>query len=263
MTPEQVQAAARRLHDARVSATPMTELPAECRPADVEEGRTIQEAWASGAAVVGWQIAGYKIGCTSAHAQHMLGTDSPFPGRVFQPFVHNSPATIDGGMIAMMVEGEFAFRLAADLPARDTAYTRAEVEEAVAAVIPAIELIDTRFTDFVGVGVENLVADMGANGGLVLGAPVEDWRGLDLAANPVSMTVAGELKASGVGADALGHPLNALTWLANDLSRRGFGLEAGQVVTTGTCTEVFPVPPGATAVADHGPLGRVEVTLAA
>jgi 2-keto-4-pentenoate hydratase len=263
MTPEQAGAAAALLHEARVSATPLVALPGDCRPRDTEDGRTIQEAWVASA---GWEIAGYKIGCTSEHAQEMLGTDSPFPGRVFRPFVFDSPATVTagpGGMIAVMVEGEFAFRLAGDLPARGTPYDRAEVEAAVAAVMPAIELVDTRFTDFVGVGVASLVADCGANGGLVLGAPVEDWRGIDLAANPVSMTVAGELRASGVGADALGHPLNALTWLANDLSRRGFGLEAGQVVTTGTCTQVFPVPPGETAVADHGPLGRVEVTLAA
>ena len=260
MTPDQAQAAAALLHVARTSATAMVALPEDCRPADVEEGRAIQEVWA---ATAGWEIAGYKIGCTSEHAQHMLGTDSPFPGRVFRPFVHDSPATIEDGMISMMVEGEFAFRLGANLPARDRTYDRAEVEEAVAAVIPAIELIDTRFTEFVGVGVANLVADMGANGGLVMGTPVEDWRAMDLAANPVSMSVAGEVKASGTGADALGHPLNALTWLANDLSRRGFGLEAGMVVSTGTCTEVFPVAAGATAIADHGPLGRVEVTLAA
>lgn len=263
MTPELAQKAARLLHEARVTAAAMAALPPDCRPADTEDGRTIQEAWVTEAVAAGWEIAGFKIGCTSEHAQQMLGTDSPFPGRVFRQFLFDSPATIEDGMIAMMVEGEFAFRLADDLPARETPYDRAEVEAAIAAVMPAIELVDTRFTDFAGVGVESLVADCGANGGLVLGAPVADWRGLDLAATPVSMTVAGELKASGVGADALGHPLNALTWLANDLARRGFGLQAGQVVTTGTCTQVFPVPPGGTAVADHGPLGRVEVTLAA
>ncbi len=261
MNPEQIQQAADRLHQARVAAAPIDALPADCRPGDEEEGRAIQEVWTASS---GWEIAGYKIGCTSDHAQEMLGADGPFPGRLFTPFVYESPATVKAaGFIAMMVEGEFAFRLGADLPARPEPYMRADIEAAVAAVIPAIELVDTRFTRFADAGVANLVADMGANGGLVLGTPVADWRLLDLGANPVSMTVAGDLKASGVGADALGHPLNALTWLANDLSRRGFGLKAGQVVTTGTCTEVFPVLVGATAVADHGPLGRVEVTLAA
>ena len=61
----------------------------------------------------------------------------------------------------------------------------------------------------------------------------------------------------------LGHPLEALTWLANDLSRRGYGLLAGQVVTTGTCTGMQYVPSGGTATADFAALGTVSVTFAA
>jgi 2-keto-4-pentenoate hydratase len=261
MTPDAARAAARILHRARVDRRALAALPPDCAPASVDDGYAIQEAWAE---AVGWPLVGYKIGCTSADAQAMLGADGPFPGRVFAPFLHDSPAALAAGdWIRPAVEGEFAFRLGADLPARAAPYTRAEVEDAVAAAHPAIEIVDTRFADFTGIGVPGLIADSGANGGLVLGAPVADWRGLDLAAVAVTMSTDGIEKARGTGAEALGHPLAALTWLANDLSRRGFGLLAGQVVSTGTCTGIFPLTPGATARARHAGLGTVEVTLAA
>ena len=76
----------------------------------------------------------------------------------------------------------------------------------------------------------------------------------------MTLSIDGEEAASGSGADVLGHPLNTLVWLANDLSRRGIGLQEGQVVTTGTMTGMTPCRPGATAVGDYGPMGTVQVT---
>lgn len=261
MTPDAIRSAAECLIGARKTATAIEALPAECVPHSMEDGHAIQEAMLD---LCGWPLAGYKIGCTSAHAQQMLGTDGPFPGRVFRPFLHTTPATLAmADLIKPGVEGEFAFELSHDVPSRPTPWKRAEIEGCVGALYPAIEVIDTRFTRFAEVGIPNLLADTGANGGLVLGKAILDWPAIDLAAAEVVMKIGGSVAGRGQGRDVLGHPLDALTWLANDLSRRGRGLMAGQIVTTGTCTGMQHVPPGGTAVADFGSLGSVRLTVSA
>jgi 2-keto-4-pentenoate hydratase len=102
-------------------------------------------------------------------------------------------------------------------------------------------------------------ADGGVNIALVLGSWSTDYRSWDLPAHGVSMTVNGALKGQGTGARALGDPMNVLTWLANQQSRVGRGLDAGAIVTTGTCTGLDPVRAGDLAVADFGRLGTVAI----
>ena len=261
MTPDASRLAARALIDARKMVTPVEDLPDGCIPATPDDGRAIQEAMVG---LCGWPLAGYKIGCTTAAAQEMLKTDKPFPGRVFSPFLFRSPAAAPAGnFIRQGVEGEFAFELAADIPARPEPWTRAEVADRVACLFPAIEIIDTRFTRFVEAGITRLTADTGANGGLVLGDSIADWAAVDLEEAEIVMSIEGAETGRGRGREALGHPLEALAWLANDLSRRGYSLLAGQVVTTGTCTGMQYVPDGGTATADFGSLGTVSVTFPA
>ena len=233
-------------------------LPDACAPATVEDGYAVQNALADR---WGLEVAGWKIGCTSKHAQEMLGTESPFPGRVFAPFLLESPAEISASSLHQCaVESEFAFKLSADLPARATPYSRAEVEAAVATVHPAIELINNYWTDWLAAGVAHIIADNGSNGGLVLGPGTANWQELDLAAQEVVLTIDGKTIEEGTGAIVLGHPLEALTWLTNDLSKRGIGLSAGQAVTTGTCTGLHFTEPVSTAIADFGDLGTAQVT---
>jgi 2-oxopent-4-enoate/cis-2-oxohex-4-enoate hydratase len=108
-------------------------------------------------------------------------------------------------------------------------------------------------------GVPSLIADNGVNAALVLGDPDEDWRRLDLAAHAVELTVNGAPAGDGVGANALGHPIEALLWLANQLSHRGIGLKKGEVVTTGVVTPFVLLEAGDEAVASFGVLGEVSV----
>ena len=66
--------------------------------------------------------------------------------------------------------------------------------------------------------------------------PVADWRSLDLPDLRIEISLEGQVINEGYGRAAMGHPLTSLTWLANWLSARGRGLEAGEIVSTGTCT---------------------------
>lgn len=257
MTPEAAERAATLLDGALRTGDALTALPPDCDPADHEEAYQVQDAWA---AMGGRGVAGWKVGATSAAALAMLSTDRPFAGRILESSVLESPASLPGRTgSGVAVEGELAFVLGSDLTARDRPYDRQDVAVAVASMHPAIEIVAGRFADPFGVGLYALIADNGANAGLVLGAATPGSEDQDLSSIPVTMTIDGETAGRGRGGDAMGHPLESLAWLANHLADRGQGLTAGQVVTTGSCTGIAPLPPGATALADFGELGRVEL----
>ncbi len=252
-----VAAAAEALREARLRHQRMDALPEACRPLTIPDGYRMQDALVAlmGDAVVGW-----KIGSTSKKAQAIVGTTGPFAARILASNFHASPAVLRADAFFMRaLEAEFAFRLGADLPARDAPYGRDEVMAAAGALHPAIEISDSRFTDWSKAGAPSLIADNGNEGQVIFGDPVEDWRDLDLPGHRVAMIVNGETVAEGCGANVLGDPVEALVWLANDQRERGHGLRAGQVVITGSCTGVNMAEAGDRARAEFGSLGAVEL----
>jgi len=231
-------------------------LPPDCRPADASSGYQVQDAMARLTGADG----GFKIGCTSARARAVIATDEPFAGRLGRAAIHASPAVLPAsGFMLRGIECEFAFRLGRDLPARAAPYDEGDAAAAVAAVIPAIEVVESVFEDWTRVGVASVIADNGGHGALVIGPETTDWRGLDLERHAIALSIDGRPVACGTGAEALGGPLKALAWLATDRARRGDGLRVGQIVTTGTCTGFHIVAPDASVLADFGALGQVEL----
>ena len=137
----------------------------------------------------------------------------------------------------MGVECEIAVRLAKPLPADRAPYDRASVAGAVGAGMAAIEVVDDRYEDYRSLDTPTLIADDFFNAACVLGAPVERWRELDLASVWGRMRINGSEVGSGRGGDILGHPLEALAWLANALAARGRALAAGDFVLLGSVVE--------------------------
>jgi len=254
MNKAQLKRAVDILVDAWQIGNPITALPEECCPKTAKEGMQIQDALAE---ALGFEIGGWKIGCTSDYAQKLLKTDGPFAGRVFATRMFPSGTKFGGSAYRMRgLEGEFAFVLGKNLKPRKRPYTRAEVRAAVAEVRPVVELVDSRFLDWMTVNTPSLIADMGCNAALIVGAPIKRWKSTDLTKAAVRMKVDGKVVGQGKGADALGDPFLALTWLANELRDRE-GLKAGQIVSTGTCTGFYKAEPAAKVVADFGKLGKV------
>jgi len=156
-------------------------------------------------------------------------------------------------------EPEFAFRMAKDLPPRSQPYTMEQVLGAVGALHPAIEIPDSRFSDFVSAGAAQLIADNACAHLFVLGSPAtSNWRKLDLAEQRPVIALRGK-RYSGYGKNVLGDPREALVWLANELRQLGATLRAGQIVTTGTCHPPLPIQSGDFFAADFGSLGKVSV----
>lgn len=216
-------------------------------------------------AASGFERVGWKVGSTSVEAQKLLGTSGPGASPVLAPFSYP-----DGSAIPIYaahhpgLEGEFALRFGKDLPVREAPYTEAEVLDAIDAVAPGLEIVGSRRDGgLFGQGRMLVNADFGANIAFAHGEWVKDWRAHDLAAAKVALIINDSLITEGTGALALGSPLNVAVWLANNLSQRGIGIQAGEFVTTGTCTGVKPVTAGDRVVVDFGPLGKLQVSFVA
>ncbi|HWX07337.1 MAG TPA: hydratase [Bradyrhizobium sp.] len=254
---KQIAAASRTLHDHWRAGTKLANLDVLQRPSDRGEAYAIQariEDYSSG------KRFGWKIAATSEAGQRHINVDGPMAGRIL-------PETViaDGGTASMagnemrVGEPEFAFRMQADLPPRPQPYAVREVLDAVGTLHPAIEIPDSRFSDFVSAGAEQIIADNACAHLFVLGAPTRaNWRALDLVEERPVITLRGR-KFTGHGKNVLGDPLIALTWLANELRELGVTLRAGEVVTTGTCHPPLPIASGDVFEADFGVLGKVSV----
>ena len=255
----QIQAAARLLWNAWQAGRKLEQLPDACRPLTIEDGYAVQDRLAT---CSGQSVSGWKIAATSQAGQAHIGVDRPLAGRLLAGKISRSPATLSLGANGMrVVELEFAFRLARDLPPRGREYSMDEVMASVASLHPAIEVPDSRFLDFGTAGPAQLIADSACADLFVWGsATAADWRTLDLAAHPVSLSLNGVRAGEGRGANVLGDPRIALTWLANELTVRADGLKAGQTVTTGTCIQPTGIAPGVRVRGDFGLLGNVEAT---
>lgn len=159
------------------------------------------------------------------------------------------------------IETEIAFRLGRDLPARATPYTREEVLDAVAGAFPALELVVSRYVDPSKVTPMEAMADNIAHAGLVVGADVPGWREMDLPKLAVRQSCGGVVQVEKIGGNPSGDPVVPLVWLANFLPSVGLMLEAGQVVTTGSCTGLIWVDSHQQVVGGFEGFGEVVVSL--
>jgi len=210
-------------------------LPSEARPRDLDEAYSVAEALQARWMTTRGPIVGYKVAITTKVMQELMGISEPCAGAIFERFLHQSPATIPmADYVHVAVECEIGMRLGADLPDRGRPHDRESVASAVASCHAAIEVIEDQNADYKKVDALGLAANNAWNGGAVLGPAVTDWRRLDLGSLGGSMSIAGVEQGRGKGADVLGHPLNALAWLANNRVARGRPLRRGMVVLTGS-----------------------------
>ena len=198
-------------------------LPADLVPASRAEAYAVQALIEKRSAR---PLFGWKIAATSKAGQAHIGIAGPIAGRLLAERAFDDGARLTFGRNRMRVaEAEFAFRFARDLAPRAEPYRVDEVLAAVGSLHPAIEIPDSRYADFVHAGEFQLIADNACAHEFVLGpAAPADWRRYDLATHPVRAAVAGKLERDGSGANVLGDPRVALTWLVNELSAIGITL---------------------------------------
>ena len=259
---DRVQRAARFLHEAHSARAAYQPIPDAFTPRNIDEAYDIQETFHELLAPERGAIAGYKVALTTAVMQQMVGFGHPCSGAVFASGVHHSPVTIKiSDYVHLGAECEIAVMLAEDLPADAAPYDRESVAGAVAALMPAFELVDDRGADYSDLFFLGVAADNAWNAGIVLGEPVTDWQGIDLIAASGAMTINGQSAGEGKGGDVLGHPLEALAWLANTLAGRGKSLQKSMIVMTGSIVSTKFLNRGDEVRFEIDTLGEVRLTV--
>lgn len=187
-------------------------------------------------------IVGRKVGLTAKAVQLQLGVDQPDFGVLFDDMRIADGGNLDpAGTLQPKAEAEVAFVLGADLS--DPEVTVEQVADAIARVYVAIEIVDSRIADW-KITFADTVADNGSSAFFVLGSEGLPLAGLDLEGAKMTMTVNGEVASTGLGAAALGNPLNAAAWLAQTLAVQGEPLKAGDVLLAGALGPMVALSPG-------------------
>src|SRR6478736_2837304 len=258
---EKILAAAQTIASARRNRTPLASLPPELAPDDEAEGYRIQRAVHDLMLPNAGSLVGYKIGCTSPVMQQYLDIPHPCGGGVFANGVFDSGASLNtGDFVRVGVECEIAVKLARNLALTEEPFTAEWVAESIEAYLPAIEIVDDRYVDWQTLGAPTLVADDFFAAGCVLGKPVARVGLPDVLHVTGRALINGAEVGRGSGADVLGHPHNALAWLANHLAADGKNLRAGQLVLTGSLVKTVWLKAGDEVVMELEGLGRVSAT---
>ena len=248
---------AAELLDATTSLTPVAPLRDRLDHMDLADAYYVQTAQLEHHLAAGRVLAGRKVGLTSLAMQQQLGVDSPDFGFFFHDMVYGDGARIPAsGFIQPKVEPEFGFVLKETLSGPGVTIEQAAA--AIGAVYPAIEIIDSRITDW-NIRLVDTVADNASCGAIAVGSvplDVDPAAALDVSC---SLVIDGEVTGSGTGIDVMGHPVAPLAWLANVLGEQGVALEAGQLILPGSFTQAMPVVADSTATADFGPLGSLTI----
>jgi 2-keto-4-pentenoate hydratase len=259
-----IHQAASRLLEAHEGRERFSPLPGILAPRTAEDAYAIQDAYVALRAHRLGAIAGYKIALSSREMQRFVGVDAPQAGVLLESTIHRSPARVPAAdYVRLIVEFEIAVQLAVDLPAADAPFSRSRIAASVRAVMPAIELADDRNADYQELARHpyELIADNAWSEGAVLGAPVAEWKKLDLAALRGVATINGEKVGEGSGAAAMGHPLDAVAWLANHLAAHGRGLVFRDVVISGSMITSKAVKAGDVVRFAIEGLGEAELTV--
>ena len=184
-------------------------------------------------------------------------TASPIPAEN----VLHSPASVSGATMHMIgVEAEVAFRLAKDLPPRTRPYSERSVAAAVGEVLVTIELCDTRLAGWKETSGLWKLADFQNNAGLVVGSGTKDWQKVDFLQQEAEFRI-GARVVKVKGAHSFGNPFRLLPWLARHCSKRGLGLHAGDVITTGAWTGLEIAQPGDEVTARFAGIGEATVRI--
>jgi 2-keto-4-pentenoate hydratase len=246
---------AKRLRDA-YTAGPVPPLRDTLEPTDAAGAYAVQATNIAHWLAEGRVLTGRKVGLTAKAVQAQLGVDQPDFGALFADM-----EILDGGdllaskCLQPKAEGEVAFVLGADL--NDPDVTREQVTAAISEVIAAIEIVDSRIADW-KISFADTVADNGSSAFYVLGEARKPLDGLDLWTCGMALEINGDVVSLGAGAACLGHPLNAVTWLAHTLAKAGEGLRKGDVILSGALGPMVAISPGDHVKVSIGGLGSAS-----
>lgn len=250
----------RQLREAERTGSPIQPLTEDHQGMNVADAYAVQEAYSQVRLEEGAELVGRKIGCTNKTIQERFSIDTPDYGRIFDDMVVEDGEVIQTErLIEPMAEPEIGFTL--DRVLEGPGITREEALDATREVFPSIEIIDSRIVNW-RIEFEDTVADNGSSARCVLGSAGMGPDDLDMAAERVHFFRDGEEIATGTGSNVLGHPAEAVAWLANSVAEFGHRLEPGEWVLSGSMTNAAEARPGETYEARFDTLGTISCRFA-
>ena len=257
MTPVLIEQLGDELYQALTQRQMLEPLTERHPDITIEDAYAIQQKMLARRLAAGERVVGKKIGVTSKAVMDMLGVFQPDFGWLTDGMVYNEGEAVPmARLIQPKAEGEIAFILKRSL--KGPGVSVADVLAATEGVMACFEIVDSRIQDW-KIKIQDTVADNASCGVFVLGDRLVDVRDVDLTTCGMVLEKNGEIVATGAGAAALGHPANAVAWLANTLGARGIALEAGEVVLSGSLGIMVPVQAGDNLRVTIGGIGGCSV----
>lgn len=243
------------LYAAETNRTPIEALTARYPEITNEDAYQVQLTGMNMRIADGHTIVGKKIGLTSKAMQSALGVFEPDYGYITDRMMvlEGEDISLDT-VIAPKVEAEIAFVLKEDLVGPGV--TLAQVLKATAGIMPAFEIIDTRIKDW-KIKIQDTIADGASIGRIIVSGALVPVDNLDMRYMGLVLEKNGEVVTTAAGAAVLGHPANAVVWLANKLAQYGISLKAGEIIMSGSFTAACPVTAGDNLRATFDGLGTV------
>ncbi len=258
---EKINKAANILYNSRINLKRIKELPKDCTPQSTQEAYAIQDELTKRylSANEKTLIIGKKIGCTNNAAKIQLNIKESFFGNMFSNNISKSNTIIDPSKyFSPFVEPEFSFVMKNELDVSKAPYNSNTVYESISAVLPSIELVDSRYEDWTSIGVNNLIADNAVHAHWIYGDEIKDLNFFNFNNHSVELFINEKFIEKGNASAVMGNPINSLTWLINNLAAAGKALPKNYYISTGTCTKAIPISKGDKVTANFGKLGVVS-----
>jgi 2-keto-4-pentenoate hydratase len=227
------------------------------------EGATIDDAYAIGQYVTDLKVAagrtvkGHKVGLTSKAMRELTGATEPDYGSIFDNWFLDEGTQVPMSMLNRpLVEIELVFVL--DKPLGGPDVNAVDVINATDYVMPAVEVVDTRFSKRGKGGVIDSIADAASCGFIMVGGKASKLSELDVRHVGGALYKNGQVEESGTAAAVMGNPISSVAWLARKLHEFGVEMQPGHTILSGSFIRAHPMKPGDTFVADYGPLGQIS-----
>lgn len=242
LSDELIASLAEHVENAELNLTPITKITDDHPDMDWEDAYAIQYAIRQRKLERGTKLAGLKMGLTSYAKMKQMGVETPVFGFLTDYGCYPDGAEIDTSkFIHPRIEGELAVMTRATL--KGPGCHIGSVLAAIDFVMPAIEVIDSRYENF-RFDLKSVIADNTSAAGFVTGSNMKRVEELDLPTLGVVLEKNGEIVELGAGAAVLGHPAASVAMLANMLAERGEEIPAGTFIMTGGITAAVAVEKG-------------------
>lgn len=256
-----IQALADQLWTAEQTRNPIPPLTASYPDLTIADAYAVQLHNRHRRLQAGARIIGKKVGLTAKAMQDLLGVHEPDYGHLFADMLVPPGEPVPAGeLLFPRAEAEIAFILGR--PLKGPGISVADVLAATHGVAPALEIVDSRIADW-QIKIQDTIADNGSSARVVLGGQITPVQGIDLRLIGMVLVHNGQIASTGAGAAALGHPAQAVAWLANKLAEFDIGLDAGEIILPGALTAAVTVRAGDTVTAHFDRLGAVTAAFAA